>query len=79
MPPSTDVRVVPSQLRSEIRVRGVTRPMIDWFCTRKRALEHAMDEARALGEQFVLVENRAWDEGSLVAVTPPILATPLAA
>ena len=53
--------------------------MIDWFCTRKRALEHAMDEARALGEQFVLVENRAWDEGSLVAVTPPILATPLAA
>ena len=35
-------------LRWEVAVDGVTRRMIDWLCTRERALEHALEMANAL-------------------------------
>jgi hypothetical protein len=36
-------------LRWEVALDGVTRRMIDWLCTRERALTHALEMANALG------------------------------
>ncbi len=35
-------------LRWEVALDGVTRRMIDWLCTRERALEHALEMANLL-------------------------------
>lgn len=35
-------------LRWEVALDGVTRRMIDWLCTRERALAHALEMARVL-------------------------------
>lgn len=51
-------------LRWEVALNGVTRRMIDWLCTRERALEHALEMANALrsgpaGEPVrIVVEDR---------------------
>lgn len=51
-------------LRWEVSVDGTTRRMIDWLCTKERALEHALELARVLssgpgGEPVrVIVEDR---------------------
>lgn len=34
--------------RWEVALDGVTRRMIDWLCTRERALEHALEMASIL-------------------------------
>ncbi len=34
-------------LRWEVALDGVTRRMIDWLCTRERAIEHALEMASA--------------------------------
>lgn len=36
-------------LRWEVALDGVTRRMIDWLCTRERAVMHALEMANALG------------------------------
>lgn len=43
-----DVRVIPRNLRWEVEVHGVTRRMIDWLCTKERAIDHAIERAREL-------------------------------
>jgi hypothetical protein len=43
------IEVRQRNLRWEVAVDGVTRRMIDWLCTRERALDHALD----LAQQFI--------------------------
>ena len=35
-------------LRWEVAHNGRTRPMIDWLCTRERAVDHALEIAESL-------------------------------
>ena len=35
-------------LRWEVSHNGVTRPMVDWLCTRERAVDHAVEIAERL-------------------------------
>jgi hypothetical protein len=57
MPPqAAEVRVAYRNLRWEVRVNGFARPMVDWFCTADRALEHAMDRARDVDAALIIVE-----------------------
>lgn len=37
-------------LRWEVALDGVTRRMIDWLCTKERALTHALEMATAIGQ-----------------------------
>jgi hypothetical protein len=47
--PATHViRVAPRNRRWEVSVDGTTRRMIDWLCTKQRALEHALEIAQTL-------------------------------
>jgi hypothetical protein len=58
MPPhAAEVRVIHKNLRWEVKALGVTRPLIDWLCTKERAIEHALDRAREVGVGIVVVEN----------------------
>lgn len=61
MPPrhTIELRVVPRNLRWEVSVNGVTRRLIDWLCTKERAIEHAFDEAR---------ERLRWESNEAQAV-----------
>jgi hypothetical protein len=43
-----ELRVVPRNLRWEVSVNGVTRRLIDWLCTKERAIDHAYERAREL-------------------------------
>ena len=48
-PPKTiEVRVIPRNLRWEVSVNGLTRRLIDWLCTKDRAIEHAFERAEEL-------------------------------
>jgi hypothetical protein len=68
MPPHhAEVRVVHRNLRWEVRALGVTRPLIDWLCTKERAIDHAIDRAREVGAEVVLVEN---SEGGIEEILP---------
>jgi hypothetical protein len=53
------LRVERRNLRWEVAYNGVTRPMIDWLCTRERAVDHALEIAERLlshpGRERVLV------------------------
>jgi hypothetical protein len=53
------VRVEHRNLRWEVAHNRVTRPMIDWLCTRQRAIDHALEIAEGLltspGRERVLV------------------------
>jgi hypothetical protein len=61
MPPRTmiELRVVPRNLRWEVSVNGVTRRLIDWLCTKERAIAHALEQAR---------EHLRWESGEAQAV-----------
>ncbi|CAN5891023.1 hypothetical protein BH11MYX4_BH11MYX4_28740 [soil metagenome] len=61
-PKKPQVLVARRNLRWEVAVGGLTRPRIDWLCTRERAVEHALELARELAT----LEGRA----VLVAVMP---------
>jgi hypothetical protein len=63
-----EVRVVRRNLRWEVRVDGVARPRIDWFCTRERALEHARERAREVEAGAIVVEGADWITEEIVAV-----------
>jgi hypothetical protein len=50
-------------LRWEVALDGVTRRMIDWLCTRERALEHALEMAGALASSPASASVRVVVEG----------------
>ncbi len=59
-----ELHVIPRNLRWEVSVNGVTRRLIDWLCTKERAIEHAQERARELlrfetSAQAVVVVERA--------------------
>ena len=60
MPESLEVRVVPRHLRWEVRVGGVARPLVDWLCTKERALDHAFERAKDVGAQVIVIEGADW-------------------
>lgn len=80
MPPRKspiELRVVPRNLRWEVSVNGVTRRLIDWLCTKERAVDHALERARELlrwetGEAnaIVIVERPDHTEEKRVVVAP---------
>jgi hypothetical protein len=76
-PPKTiEVRVVPRNLRWEVSVNGVTRRLIDWLCTRDRAIEHAIERGQDLirwdrnAQAVVIVESLDHAEEQRVLVAP---------
>ena len=71
MPPHVEVRVVHKNLRWEVRARGVARPLIDWLCTKERAIDHAIERARELDVDVVIVENC---EGGIDELVPTVAA-----
>ena len=60
MPHAVEVQVVRRNLRWEVRVNGVARPLIDWLCTKERAIEHAHDRAREVDANVIIVEAADW-------------------
>jgi hypothetical protein len=42
------LRVTHRNLRWEVAHNGLIRPMIDWLCTRERAVDHAVEIAERL-------------------------------
>jgi hypothetical protein len=57
MPQRSEVLVVPRNLRWEVSVGGVTRRLVDWLCSKDRAIEHAVELAREVGAEKVVIEN----------------------
>lgn len=57
MPRAVEVHVVPRNLRWEVRVNGVARRMIDWLCTKERAVEHALERAREIDAGVIVIEE----------------------
>jgi hypothetical protein len=60
MPEPVAVQVVRRNLRWEVRVNGVARPLIDWLCTKERAIEHAHERAREVEATAIVVEGADW-------------------
>ena len=58
MPERSEVVVVPRNMRWEVSVGGVTRRLIDWLCTKDRAVEHALERAREVHAKSVVIETR---------------------
>jgi hypothetical protein len=59
MPARNAVLVVPRNQRWEVSVGGVTRRLVDWLCTKERAVEHALERAREVQAKRVVIES--WD------------------
>ncbi len=55
MPESIEIHVVPRNQRWEVSTNGVTRRLIDWLCTKERAVEHAIERARELRVRHAVV------------------------
>jgi hypothetical protein len=79
MPPRNmiELRVVPRNLRWEVSVNGVTRRLIDWLCTKERAIDHALEQAREQlrwesdeAQAVVIVERADHSEEQRVVVAP---------
>jgi hypothetical protein len=68
MPHAVEVLVVRRNLRWEVRVNGVARPLIDWLCTKDRAIEHARDRAREVDARVVLIEGADWTVEEVIHV-----------
>ena len=62
---SSDVVVVPRNLRWEVSVAGITRPMVDWFATKDRAIDHALEVASERDRSEIVVET---SDGAIEAV-----------
>lgn len=71
MPHGIEVRVIHRNLRWEVSVRGVTRPLIDWLCTKERAIDHAIERARELEATILVVEDRAGSIEEIVHLDDP--------
>lgn len=53
-----EVHVLPRNLRWELSVHGVTRPMLDWFYSKNRAVTYALQRAHDVGARVVVVERQ---------------------
>jgi hypothetical protein len=73
-----EVRVVHRNLRWEVRVDGIARPMIDWLCTRERAIDHAHERARDVDARVIVVEGPEWSVEDVIHVDRPSGLFPLA-
>jgi len=72
MPPhAIEVQVVHRSLRWEVRVNGVARPMIDWLCTKERAVEHAHERALEVDAKVIVVEGPEWTVEDVIHVGRP--------
>jgi hypothetical protein len=71
MPHAAEVRVVYRNLRWEVRVNGAARPMIDWLCTKDRAIEHAEERARESEARVIVVEGSDWSVEQVIPVDRP--------
>ena len=71
MPHAVEVQVVHRNLRWEVRVNGVARPLIDWLCTKERAIEHAHERALEIGAGVIVVEGYGWTIEDLIHVERP--------
>jgi hypothetical protein len=68
MPRVAEISVVRRNLRWEVRVNGVARPLIDWLCTKERAIEHAIERAWEIEATAVVVEGTDWAEEEVIPV-----------
>ncbi len=55
MPESIEIRVLPRNQRWEVSANGVTRRLIDWLCTKERAVAHAIKLAHELRVRHAIV------------------------
>ena len=69
--PHAEVLVVRRNLRWEVRVNGVARPLIDWLCTRDRAIDHAHERAREVDARVIVVEGADWTIEEVIHVERP--------
>lgn len=70
MKPRHCIRIHVRELRWEVEKDGVTRPMIDWLCTKERAIAHAFELAREIDDGLpyeVIVERSDGSVEELVA------------
>ena len=57
MPKPAAIRVIHRNLRWEVSAGGLIRPMIDWLCTRERAIDHALERALEAQTDVIVVER----------------------
>ena len=69
MPERGKVVVVPRNMRWEVSVGGVTRRLIDWLCTKDRAVEHALELARDVRAKSVVIETRDGSVDEIIWLT----------
>jgi hypothetical protein len=70
-PDAVEVQVVHRSLRWEVRVDGIARPLIDWLCTKERAIEHAHERALEVGAGVIVVEGHDWTIEEVIRVERP--------
>ena len=63
-----EVHVVPRNMRWELDVRGVTRPMLDWFCSKERAVQYGVLRALDVGAPVIVVERGDRSVEQVIAV-----------
>ena len=68
MPHAIEVHVVHRNLRWEVRVNGVARPMVDWLCTKERAIDHAHVRASEVDAARIVVEGPEWSVEEVIHV-----------
>ncbi|MGO9000020.1 MAG: hypothetical protein ACLQVI_42380 [Polyangiaceae bacterium] len=68
VPDPAEVHVVRRNLRWEVRVNGIARPMIDWLCTKERAIEHAIERAHEVDATLVVIEANDWTIEDIIRV-----------
>jgi hypothetical protein len=68
MPHAAEVRVCRRNLRWEVRVNGVARPLIDWLCTKERAVEHAHERALEVDARVIVIEGPDWSGDEVILV-----------
>jgi hypothetical protein len=72
MPPySVEVHVVRRNLRWEVRVNGVARPLVDWLCTKERAIEHAHERAVEVDAKVIVIEGPGWSDDEMIHLERP--------
>jgi Uncharacterized protein conserved in bacteria (DUF2188) len=68
MPHAVEIQVVHRSLRWEVRVNGAARPLIDWLCTKERAVDHAQERAREVDADVIVVEGHDWTVEEVIPV-----------
>jgi hypothetical protein len=71
MPHTVEVQVVHRNLRWEVRVNGAARPLIDWLCTKERAVDHAHERALEVDAKVIVIEGPDWSVEEVIHVERP--------